>query len=668
MQRPNLLLITLDTTRADHLGAYGDARAETPALDRLARDGVLFERAVTAAPTTLPAHVSVMTGLYPFAHGVRNNGAFTLAADVPTLASVTHDAGYRTAAFVSAFVLDRRYGLARGFDVYDDRFELERRGDATAAAASAWLGDVHAAAPSTPFFLWIHLYDPHDPYDPPSPLREAFADRPYDGEIAFADRAVGALLARLDALGLSSSTLVAVIGDHGESLGEHGEATHGMFIYEAAVRVPLIVRWPGRLTPGTRLRPLVRSIDLAPTLLEAIDRPPLRGAHGRSLLRLLDRASRQASAGAESAYSETYFPRMFMNWSALRSIRDERWKYIDAPVPELYDLDADPGERTNLAAREPARAAALARAFAATTGGNDGAMAATSVDRETARKLAALGYIGAISDVPPTAAADRRPDPKAMIGVFNRLREANAAIQARRFADAEASARSVLKEDAGNAFATMILGRALLEQGSYRAAASRYRAYAELVPTSADAHHWIAVCESRLGNVDRAIAEDDAALSIDPRHAEAHALRGGLLAARGAADRAIGDLKAAVDLAPDNVPFKVGLARILIGAGRLDDADAELARALERQPNQPDAHAARAALLVARGQLEPAVAEFERALAVRPDADDVRLDLARTLERLGRAADARRHYAALAEGRDTPPDIRKAAREKLRPL
>src|SRR5438552_199814 len=255
---PDILLVTLDTTRADHLGAYGNRRAQTPRLDQLARDGVLFERAIAAAPITLPAHASLLTGLYPFAHGVRNNGTFSLRSEVPTLTQVLHERGYLTAAFISAFVLDRRYGLANGFDEYDDRLEnrpgqgeLERRGDHTARAAAEWLK--RARGERRPLFLWIHLYDPHDPYDPPSPFREAFADRPYDGEIAFADQALGSILDQLERLGRPSRPIVAVVGDHGESLGVHDEETHAMFVYESTLRVPLILSWPGHLPAGRRV-------------------------------------------------------------------------------------------------------------------------------------------------------------------------------------------------------------------------------------------------------------------------------------------------------------------------------------------------------------------------------------------------------------------------------
>jgi len=423
----------------------------------------------------------------------------------------------------------------------------------------------------------------------------------------------------------------------------------------------MILWWPRRLPAGRRVPALVRSIDLAPTLLAAASLPGLAGAQGQSLLPLVD----GQRDGPGSAYSETYFPRLYMNWAALRSIQEERWKFIDAPAPELYDLARDAQELTNLAVGEPARVTALRQAFGVLTGGSEGHVAPGRIDRDTAQKLAALGYIGAAVESPPAGDAGR-PDPKAMIGVFNRLRGANAAIQQRRFAEAESAARAVLAADRANAFAMVVLARAEMEQGKYLEAVADYRRYAEAVPSSADAHHWIAVCLSRLGETERALAEEEAALGIDARHAEAHDLRGGLLAGRGRLDEAIGELRAAVEIAPDNVAFRVGLARVLVTARRFDDAGSEIQRALALQPDSPDAHAAAGALLLARGQLEPALTALPRALARRPDDDDVRLDLAGILERLGRRAEAQREYARLAAGSHTPAGIRRAAQERLR--
>ena len=657
--RPNILLITLDTTRADHLGAYGYARAKTPNLDRLAASGVLFERAIAAAPLTLPAHASLLTGRYPFRHGVRNNGSFTLAETTPTLATALHAAGYRTAAFVSAFVLDRRYGLARGFDVYDDRLEVERGADATVKAAGDWL--VAGAGDPRPFFVWVHFYDPHDPYEPPPPFKAAFADRPYDGEIAFADQQIGELLGRLHAIGGDGSLLTAIAGDHGESLGEHGEATHGLFVYESAIRIPMTMSG-ANLPRGQRVGALVRGVDLAPTLLDAAGVAALSEVDGRSLVPLV----RGSGAGPQDAYSETYFPQLYMNWAPLRALQDARWKFIDAPAPELYDVQNDAGERANRAASDPARTAAFRRAVVAAAGGAERPPATARVDRETAEKLSALGYIGAAVAPPDQADETSRPDPKTMIDVFNQLRDANTALQHRQFTVAAHAARTVLARDRDNAFATMILARADLEEGRYREAADGYRRYATLVGPSADAHHWQAIALSRLGNADQAIAEEDAAIGLDASDADAHELRGGLLASRGRTDAALADLRAAVALAPDRASFHVGLARVLLDTGKPAEAEAEIRRALELQPGNVDALAAQASVLAAQGQPHAARIAFERVLAARPDADDVRLDYAAVLERLGNRDAARAEYERLAAGADTPDAVRREARRRLR--
>lgn len=633
---PNVLLVTLDTTRADRLGAYGYTAARTPALDRLAAEGVLFERAVSAAPTTLPAHASLMTGRNPMAHGVRNNGV-PLDNGVPTLAGAFREAGYRTAAFVSAFVLDQRFGLARGFDLYDDDLdppagratdELERRGDRTVAAAAAWLtsagpgqGSITpAGGPGTaPFFLWVHLYDPHDPYEAPGSAGNAGLATSYDDEIAFADTAVGTLLGALERQRLSNNTIVAVIGDHGESLGEHGEATHGMFVYESAMRVPALLKWPARVPAGTRVTSLVRAIDLAPTLLDLAARPPLAGATGVSLVPLVRGTAASPEAAAATAYGETYFPQLFMNWAPLRSWRDGQWKFIEAPTLELYDLASDPGETVNLAPREPDRAARMRRALYALLAAESTTTASAGPDRETMQKLAALGYVGGGG----TQGADNplsRPDPKAMIGVFNRLRNANTALDAGQVDEAARVAGETLALDPGNAFAMLILGKAERTRGRYVEAAVQFRGYLEQVPLSADAHHWLAICHLQLDDFDAALAEAELALAIDPRFAEALTLRGELLAAGGRVDEGLHDLRAAVNINPDRPAAHIALGRTLMRTGQAADGDEQFRYAL---------------------------------------------DLATRLSAAGRALQAERVYEQLAMDPSVPAPLREAARAQL---
>jgi len=664
----NLLLITIDTLRADRLGAYGHAAARTRHLDRLAAEGVRFEQALSPAPITLPAHASLFTGLYPFTHGVRNNGNFFLDEKVPTLATLLKARGYRTAAFVSSFILDRRYGLARGFDTYDDRMEgadpavialeAERRGDRTAQLLEKWLQEPPAGP--GPFFAWLHLYDPHEPYRPPRPFRDLFAQSPYDGEVAFSDAIVASVLDRLEQTGQGGRTLVAVVGDHGESLGDHGEETHTMFVYESALRVPFILWRPGLLPAGRVVREPVRSTDLAPTLLEllGVAAPPM--PDGRSLVPLIE--GRPAGA-VPPLYAETLLPQLYMNWAPLRSLRDERWKLIEAPRPELYDLASDPREETNLFAREPRTAAALQSALAALTGPGGGAMSTARLDREALEKLAALGYVGGGADsAPPPAGA--LADPKDMIAVFNRLRQANTAVRDRRFPEALGLLQDALRRDPRNAFARMVMGSAEMGQGHYAEAAAWFRRYLELVPTSAYAHHWIAICHLRQGQREQALREADAVLALDPHFTDARVLKGGLLAARGDYAAALLELRAAVDADPAKPSLRLDLAKVLAEAGRPAEAQAEYEAALRAQPDFAPALVGLGRLQAGQKQWPQARAAFTRALELDAASAEARYNLGRVLEEEGDAAAARAEYDRVARS-PGPPEVQAAARAAL---
>jgi arylsulfatase A-like enzyme/Flp pilus assembly protein TadD len=670
----SLLLITLDTTRADHLGIYGYQRARTRHLDQLAREGVRFEWAFSPAPITLPAHASILTGLYPFAHGVRNNGNFYLSDKLETLTTILQKRGYRTAAFVSSFILDRRYGLARGFEAYDDRMEgesaqilaleAERRGDRTALALDAWLTR-YAANPSAPFFAWLHLYDPHEPYHAPPPFGPAFADSPYDGEIAFDDAIVASVMDKLDQLGLKDRTLVAIIGDHGESLGDHGEETHSMFVYDAAIRVPFILWRPGLLQPGTVVRQPVRATDLAPTVLELLGAPPLRTDHGRSLVGLIRGARDERTS---PVYAETLLPQLYNNWAPLRAIRDERWKLIEAPRPELYDVGTDPGEVRNLYADRAQTARGLQQELGRLTGGVSGEMSVGKMDRETLEKLASLGYIGAGAEPAPGSEPSRLPDPKDMIGVFNRLRAANSAVRDRRYGEALPILREILAKDPRNAFAQLVLGSAHMGMGDYRAAIAQYRKYLDLVPTSSYAHQWMAICYLRLGDRQNAVREADAALAIDPRFSDARILKGGVLAARGDYPGALAELRAAVEADPAKPSLRLDLAKVLAEAGQTGEAQKQYEAALEIQSDYAPALSGLGALYARQGKFNEAVAILQRALATEPRREDARFNLAKAYEGMGRASEARTEYERLVRAPATSPAVRDAARERLSAL
>ncbi len=671
--RLNLLLVTLDTTRADRLGCYGYAAGRTRRLDQLAAEGVRFERAYATAPITLPSHASMLTGLYPFEHGVRNNGNFYLPDRFDSIAIVLKRAGYRIAAFVSIFILDRRYGLERGFDTYDDHMEgvqrqvltleAERRGDRTALALSRWL-ETYAVKRDAPFFAWLHLYDPHEPYTPPPPFREVFAANPYDGEIAFDDAALASILDKLQTLGLLDQTVVAVMGDHGESLGDHGEETHSMFVYESAVRVPFLLWRPGLLPSGRVVAEAVRGTDLAPTVLEILGVTPPALRHARSLLPLLRET--HPPGGGPAVYTETYLPQFYMNWAPLRALVDERFKLIDAPRPELYDLRDDREEARNLFAAEPRRAQAMKARLEQLTAGSAGAMNVGALDRDAVEKLTALGYLGAgtTTSATPSPAADRK-DPKDVIAIFNRLRRANSAVRDRRFDEALPILAAVLREDPDNAFARLVLGSAQMGRQRWKEAIEEYRRYAKLVPTSSYAHQWMAICYLNLADRTSALREAEAALALDPRFTDARVLKAGVLAAEGHHADAIRELQSAVETDPGKPMVRLDLAKVLAEAGRPEDARRQFETILKEDPASAPALVGLGALEARQGALQEAVRDLARALEIDPGQDEARLSLARVLEAQGQLDAALAEYRKLAASPSAAPGLRSAARAKL---
>jgi arylsulfatase A-like enzyme len=421
--RPSsVLLITLDTTRADRLPAYGFTGVEMPALDRLAREGVVFDDAMTVAPLTLPAHSSLFTGRIPPAHGVREN-ADALGADIPVLAELLRRRGYRTAAFVGSAVLDADRGLGRGFDLYQGVDEptaasgprrFQRPADEVVDVALAWLRH-HAGSR---FFAWVHLYDAHAPYAPPEPYRTRHAGDLYSGELAFADSQIARLLAFLD--DRAPDTAIVVAADHGESLGDHGERGHGIFVYQSTLRVPLVVRWPG-IRPR-RVAGVVRLIDLAPTVLD-LERIPQPAMDGQSLVPVMTAAGHRDLP----AYAESMYPRRF-GWSELRALRAGRFKLIAAPRPELYDLQADPGEQHNVYATRPQ----TVRAMLARLKAFDDIRHADPGDAVAVReRLASLGYVARSGETGLRQAATTKPDPKDVIAQYNAITEARLRVHAR---------------------------------------------------------------------------------------------------------------------------------------------------------------------------------------------------------------------------------------------
>lgn len=621
----SLLLVTLDTTRADRIGAFarpgGEPPPATPRLDALAARGAIFTEAVAATPLTLPAHATILTGLLPGAHGVRDNGGFQLAAARVTLAEVLAERGFATGGFVSAYVLDRRWGIAQGFARYFDEFDVtksdaasldvERRGDETVAAALDWLGGVGGGR----FFAWVHLFDPHAPYAAPEPYGSRYAARPYDGEIAWTDALVGELLDGLGRLGLGERTLVAVVGDHGESLGEHGEQGHGLFLYQPSVHVPLLLAGPPGVVPaGRRIDEVVHQTDLAPTLLDLLGVPSrLEPGPGRSLRPLLAGAA-GAPASATAGYSETFYPRLRFGWAELRALRTPRWHFIEAPRPELYDLERDPGETRNLAERETATVAELRARLAAAEAASKplgGAAPATPADAETMKKLAALGYLGGVAVDPGRSFRDLA-DPKDKVGVYSRLVRANALVAAGDRAGAGRELAAITAEDPGVVEAWYLAGNLRFEARDFEGAARHYRRALQLQP----AHDW-----ARLGLADS-------------------------LAGLGRVDDAILGYRQYLAAHPGSADVEYRFATMLLDAGRLAEAEAAYRGVLALDPRRAEAEVGLAAVAHQRGDDRAAFAALDRALAVDPKARFAELNRARFHAAAGRLEEARAAYLA----------------------
>ncbi len=635
---PNILLVTIDTLRADRVGAYGSRRALTPVMDRLGAEGVVFDHAMVQVPLTRPSHVSLLTGKLPFQHGIRDNFSFSLAPEHHTLAEVLKGRGYATGGFVAAFMLNAESGLNRGFDAFDDAFdgaaansaflaEHQRRAAEVERRAGAWIE--RAARGKQPFFAWVHFYDPHSPYDPPPPYAARYAANPYDGEVAYTDAALGRLLARLDRLGIRGSTLVVVTSDHGEGLGEHGEAEHGFFLYETTLRVPLIARWPGALAAGTRVGADARSIDILPTILDLVGERAATpaGIAGQSLLSALPvesgfSRSRQATepgrAGGSGSYAETLFPRIHFDCSDLRSVTVGGWKYIEAPRPELYDLRADPAERMNLYASEGQRARTMRSRLLDVMGGSlETALvgaASPKLDAETQRRLASLGYVSG------SGGSGGRGDPKDAIADFQSFtRGIRGAFEAYDRGDLKAAISAFESAVAGGRAAFDVyyyLGSAYLKLGQPARAVAplreAIRKNASYTPSSLE----LAAVYIKLERLDEAMAVLREALANDPRSFQLHSHLGYAARLRRDIPTARQEYEAARALNPRDFDVRMNLSSIYRDGGDVSRALEEVDAALEMRPDSADAHNQRGMLLGGTGRFREAAGAFERATAL----------------------------------------------------
>jgi arylsulfatase A-like enzyme/Tfp pilus assembly protein PilF len=622
-----VVLITIDTLRADHLGCYGYTSIRTPAIDQLAHEGVRFTEAYTTVPITLPAHTALMTGEFPLMTGVHDFIGNKLPAGAVTLAKTLRDHGYSTAAFLGAAVLDSRFGLNQGFDTYFDHFEfgrleevhldaIERRGDRVVDEALKWL----SARPQPPFFLWVHLYDPHAPYHPPEPFATRYKARLYDGEIAYADTQVSRLMAYLRQHGLFENSLVVLASDHGESLGEHGEKTHGFFIYNATLHVPLIVKTPFKmpLAAPRVVTDEVSLVDVMPTVLAALNIPIPPSVQGRSLLNLVLGRPPAKASGTSNLYAESYAPRLHFGWNLLRSLEWGGLKYIETTRPELYDTRSDPRELHNLYGDRPAQAQEISARLHALVQRSTPAAATSPGAKETAdpallENLRSLGYVAFSAPDSTAGTAKALPDPKDRIGVYELVSAALADDQQGQYQESLRKLREAEKSEPNSLSILAPMARDYYHLADYPHATQYYQSALRLNPMDAIATYYLGLCRLQLGDLEGAENRFKSALALDPANFSAAFNLGVVYTRQHRAEEAIQAFQQAVRILPDYAEAHEALGELYLYLDRTGDAVRELERAVAIVPNMAKAHYQLGRAYAAQGLREKAQREFDRA-------------------------------------------------------
>ncbi|MBI3661455.1 MAG: sulfatase-like hydrolase/transferase [Acidobacteria bacterium] len=611
--RPNIILITLDTVRADRMGFLGSQRGLTPQLDAIAAQGVVFERAYSQAPLTPVSHASLLTGTYPQFHRVQDFGA-RLSVTLPYLPALLRAQGYRTAAFVSSIILDPKNGFAPGFDRAFDTFDagfhrkqkgetrqqsIERRAEVTLARALEWIENNSQG----PFFLWIHLWDAHDPYEPPAPFKTKFAAAPYDGEIAYLDASLGKFFADLKSRQLFSNSLLVVTSDHGEGLGGHGELTHGVLLYDLTIQVPLLIKMPQAKYAGQHIKARAGLVDVAPTLLEALQISIPAQMQGQSLLRLLG----LAAPPDRPSFAETEYPRRAFGWSNLASLRTGKYLYIKGPNPELYDTAADPGATKNLAEKNKAdatRIAAQIEAFLKRSASGAPESQQSDLDPKTREKLASLGYVAGTQARSATSGVD----PRTRISIANDMHDANIAIENGEHVKVIPALERIVKSEPQIQVAHYYLGMAYARDKNYARALPELRKAIELQPDMMFAHYEIGLALFESGDWKTAATHFEIVVDKNPRWADA----------------------------------RFSLASVQARTDRIADALANLVLVVEQNPNHYRGNLLLGRILTLKGQADVALPYLQKAAALQSDSSEAHAFLADALERMGRAEDARR--------------------------
>ena len=652
----NLVVITLDTTRADRLGAYGYPNAGTPNFDGLAQEGVLFDHASTAAPITLPAHSSLFTGRFPPQHGVRDNGGYFLSDKEQTLAETLKARGYATGGFIAAYVLDSKWGISQGFDTYFDDFDLskykvfsmgaiQRPGNEVVDKALPWM-DQHRAAP---FFAWVHLYDAHAPYNPPEPFKSRYPNEPYQGEISFADSQVGRVVQFLRDRDVLEKTVIVVMGDHGESLNDHGEEGHGFFVYESVVHVPLVVRAPYSLMKNRRVSDPVRSVDVMPTVLDllGVPAPPDAVIDGVSVTPLM--TGSRPDMGLE-AYAEAVYPLHHFGWSDLRALRQGRYKLIAAPRPELYDLQEDPKEANNLyTGRKALGDRMLGRLGEMEAHFKTSAQTksqAVEVDPDAKARLAALGYVGSfVASVGDDTSRAGLADPKDKVHLFNKITAArDLGKDENEIALAMTMLDEVLKEDPKVIDAWFTLGNMAARGGHQEQAIGYFKRALALKADDEEAVINMAHAYRKIGRDDDALVGFRRFLELDPKNAQVHYEIAQIMIDRAEFAVASDELHKALTVEPKMAAARNALGVVALNQGNLAFAETEIRQALEMKSDVRLAHYNLALLAEKRKDPATAQAEYLRELERHPNNFKAAFNLGKLYEAERRPAEQEAAY------------------------
>jgi len=637
----NVLIITLDTLRADRVGCYGYLEAKTPNMDELAKIGVKFENTVCQAPLTLPSHASLFTGLYPHYHQVRDNGAYYLDKRFKTLAEIFKEREYRTAAFIGAFPVDSRFGLDQGFDVYDDKFReeekfktfySERKAEEVFLTFNEWFLNNFRDK----FFTWIHYYDPHLPYDPPSPYKEQFSD-PYDGEVAYSDFYVGQIIDLLKEKDVFEKTLVVIASDHGEGLGEHREIDHGIFLYNTTLKVPLIFCAPQNLPSNKVIISQVRLIDIFPTVLDMLKIPISKEVQGESLIPYVEGRENKDLV----SYIETVHPREMFRWADLKGIMNTKMKFIDAPKPELYDLKKDPEEKNNLYQKERQIALRMKEELAELI---DKFSSKTSSRRELSseerEKLMALGYI--VDSSKKVERSSDLADPKDKIEIWYTLQVARGFQRRGEYKKAEELYQKGIIMEPNCSLNYLFLGGLYMRTNRLQEAYELFKKGARVLPESIPMHDGLVKASIQLKKYQEALQECQAILALNDKYLNALALTGFIYTILGENEKAIDYLKKAADLEPENKLILLDYARLLATSGRKEEAIEIYSRMKKDYPGDYRIYQYLGITYGNTGNLEKSIENLKKAIELHPTALAY-YNLAVALGEIGRIKEAA-HY------------------------